>query len=128
MPTASPNKVALDTNFLLWSVRQKVNACAEIRKLLGKVEFVVPGQVQGELELLKKEGKTMAKWVKLAEEEMRANRVSVAQVAAENADEALFKLAVEGCFVATNDRALKERLKERVIFIRQNKLIEANGV
>ncbi len=128
MPTASYNKVALDTNFLVWGVKQKVNALAEIRKRLGRVEFVIPAQVRRELDRLQLEGKTMKKWIGLAEQEMQANEVAVVQVAAENADEALVKLGSEGCFVATNDRALKARLKERVIFIRQNNLIEVAGV
>ena len=118
----------MDTNFLVWAVRQKANAFAEIRARLGKTEFVVPRQVQKELERLRTEGKTMEKWVRLAEEEMKTNDAQIVEVSAENADEALAKLSAEGCFVATNDRALRGRLGERIIFIRQNKLIEVSGV
>ncbi len=118
----------MDTNFLIWGVKQKVNALAEIRVRLGKVEFVFPSQVKKELERLKTEGKSMEKWVKLAEQELEANQAQEVPVAAENADAALERLWKEGCFVATNDKALKARLTERVIFIRQKKLIEMAGV
>ncbi|HIH16233.1 MAG TPA: hypothetical protein HA252_02400 [Candidatus Diapherotrites archaeon] len=120
-------RVALDTNFLVWTVKQKVNACREIRRLLGRVEFVVPAQVERELGLLRRKGKTMEKLVNLAEMELKANEVKVIGVNAANADDALVGLALDGCWVATNDRALKARLKERIIFIRQNKLVEAIG-
>lgn len=120
------NIVAPDTNMLLNIARFKVDFFGETRKLLGNVEFVVPGQVLRELEgLALKKGKLGAE-ARVAIEALAKKGVKTAENPGFGADDALLKLAEE-CIIATNDRKLMASVKAvggKVLFLRQHKFLQ----
>lgn len=126
MASTGEKLIALDTNILLSIEQFKVDALEEMKALAGKAVFVIPGQVWKELQGLKQEGKTLARRVKVAEEVVRKGKVKKVEVEAENADQALVRLAEKGAIVATNDRELKKEVKKvngSIMFLRQKRFI-----
>jgi rRNA-processing protein FCF1 len=122
------NNVALDTNFLLYAAQSKLDVFAQFRQLLGsKVSFVIPYQVEHELEKISGRKGKFARNVKLVLIFMKSYNVSSKKISARNADAALLKMAKSGYLVATNDRELKRRINlasEKVAYLRQKKYIE----
>lgn len=123
--------IAMDTNFLTAILQFRVDVFSEIKSEFGSnIKFVVPAQVNSELERISEKGGKIAMAVKIAKEAMRKNKVGEVEVSARNADSALAKIAQDGAVVATNDRNLKKRIKAlggTVIYLRQKKFIEVNG-
>ncbi len=118
--------VALDTNMLLNIKRFNADVFAQAKSLLGACEFVVPEQVDFELGKMAARGMRLRKEVAVARELMAKNHVKVAKNDFPNADEALKKLAITA-IVATNDKALKDSVKEiggKVLHLRQRKYLE----
>ncbi len=118
--------VALDTNMLLNIKRFNVDIFAQARGLLGACEFVVPEQVVSELEKMAARGAKLRKEAAVARELLAKNGAKVLKTRFSGADEALKKLAPEA-IVATNDKALKDSVKElggRVLQLRQRKYLE----
>ncbi|MBI4210730.1 MAG: PIN domain-containing protein [Candidatus Diapherotrites archaeon] len=120
--------VAFDTNMLLNIARFRADVFAQARELLGNPEFIVPEQVMEELERLAKRGLKIKKEARVAKEAMAKNRVKIVKVDAAGADEALKKLALQA-IVATNDKELKDSVKEsvvggKVLLLRQRKFLE----
>ena len=118
-------RIALDTNMLVAVEKFKVDVFEEVKKMFGRVEFVVPNQVLRELEKLAGEGRATEKAVNVARELMEKKSVKEEKVNAAGADEALEKLAREGAVVATNDKVLRKKIKEfgKVIYLRKGKII-----
>jgi len=108
-----PRKVLLDTNFLLVPYQFKLDIFTKIEELLEVPHaFVVPTGVVGELEKLAKgrgkEGAAARFGLKLLR-----NREHESVESSGNVDEWILKYAKEeGMFVATNDRALRVKLKK----------------
>jgi len=105
----------------------KIDVFSELERMLGKPGFFVPGQVVSELEALKEQGKGMEKAVKIALEELERHKAKVLEIRAENADLALESMAGQGFFVASNDRALRKRIKGfggKVIYLRQGRFLK----
>ena len=126
MEQAKRTVVAFDTNMLLNIKRFKIDVFAEAKKMLGEVEFIVPQQVVYELEALGKKSMKIRKEAAIARELMDKNGVKVKKNSFSSADEALKKLALEAV-VATNDKALKDAVKElggKVLELRQRKYLE----
>ena len=124
MPSTSKRVVALDTNMLLSIEQFKVDVLSQIQEMEGRISFVLPGQVWKELQGLKKESKTLAKRVKIAEELIKKRKVKKVRVLGRNADQALVNLAKKGVMVATNDKALKKEVKKvngNIIFLRKKR-------
>lgn len=120
-------RIVFDTNMLLAVGQLKVDVFSEAKKMLGSAEFAVPEQVEGELQDLAGKGLSLKKAVGIALKEMEANNVEVERVEAENADQALEKMARQGCFVATNDSRLRKRIKGfggKVIYLRQGHFLK----
>lgn len=118
--------VAFDTNMLLNIARFKVDVFAEARGMLGQCEFVVPEQVNAELEKMAAKGLKLRKEVAIARELMAKNGVKTVKMRFSSADEALKNLALKAV-VATNDKELKDSVRElggRVLFLRQRKYLE----
>jgi len=109
-------------------VQLKVDVFSEARKMFGEnAEFLIPRQVLAELQDLAGKGLSLKKSAGIALEEIKANKVKARRVKAGNADEALAELAKEGCFVATNDAALRKRIKGfggKVIYLRQGQFLK----
>jgi len=69
----------------------------------------------------------MKKDTRIALEEIRQHKVEKKQVEAENADNALVKMAKQGFYVASNDAVLRKRIKDfggKVIYLRQSRFLE----
>lgn len=129
MPMQSRNeRVALDTNMLLAIRQLKVDVFSEVEKRFGKsVEFAVPEQVLAELKGLSLEGKEMGRAVGIALNEIERHCVEKKRVEAPDADAALAKMAKQGFVVASNDAALRKRIKGfggKVMYLRQSRFLE----
>lgn len=123
---ALPTKVALDTNILLAINELKIDVFGNIRENLGKVEFIIPTQVEEELAKLEKKNARGRKSVLIARESIKKNNVKHVRVNAKNADLALAKLSTRA-IIASNDRELKKTVIKKnghIIFLRQKKFIE----
>lgn len=99
--------VVADTNGLLLPFQFRINLDAELLRLLGENEVVVPVRVVEELELLAKTDRAARAAARLA------HRYRSIESRASGADDAVIDAALEkGGVVLTNDRALLGRLKE----------------
>ncbi|PIN98666.1 MAG: hypothetical protein COT90_02975 [Candidatus Diapherotrites archaeon CG10_big_fil_rev_8_21_14_0_10_31_34] len=119
------NKVVLDTNMLLAIGELKLDVFEEIEKFLGKTEFFVPTEVLHEMEKLKKENKTKAKNVLIAEI-MIKKKCKIIKGENQEADKKMKELAEQGFIIATNDKELRRAIKKKgfkTAFVRQKKVI-----
>ncbi len=118
-------RVAVDTNMLLAVSQLKLDIVQEVQNKLGKVEMYVPALVRKELEKLGKEGNSHARvaalWLQLQE-------FKELEVWGEKStDKALLALAKEGFIIATNDKELRQSIKNiqgKSIYIRKKKVLE----
>ncbi|MCX6798779.1 MAG: hypothetical protein NTW59_01630 [Candidatus Diapherotrites archaeon] len=120
--------VCFDTNMLLAIQQFGIDVFAEVKKMFGaKIALVAPEQVLWELAALEKKGLKMRKAVAVAKIALEKNNVKkISFAAAGAADEALMGLARQGWVVATNDSALRKKIKGfggAIIYIRQRKFI-----
>ena len=100
-------KIVADTNGLLLPFQFRVNLDAELDRLLGDHEIVVPGPVVSELEHLAQRDRHARAALYLA------RKLPCVTVDARSADDAVIGVAKElGACVLTNDRALLERLRQ----------------
>lgn len=119
-------KVALDTNMLTAAQQFKADVFNEVRKTFGKTEFIIPIQVLEELEKIRQKDKKVEKAVKVAGELLKKNKFKKEKIKAKNADDALLKLAEKKVVIATNDKKLREKIKEaggKSLLLRKKKLI-----
>ncbi|MFH0714404.1 MAG: hypothetical protein V1847_00995 [Candidatus Diapherotrites archaeon] len=116
-----PCKVALDSNMLMAIAQFHVNIWEEIEGQMGKVEFGMPEQVREELERLQKSKKTaLAAQIAL---QQAAEKAKLVKAEGKSADSALQKLAKKGYTIATNDRALRKKIKSKCLVLRHKRLI-----
>ena len=116
--------VILDSSAILMLFEFSIDLEEELRRLLGIYHIVVPSLIIRELEKLSKSGDGKKK--SKAEASLKLiEKYDIVEVQAQNADDAVFELAKEtNGIVVTNDRALRNRLKEislSVIFLRSKK-------
>ncbi len=117
--------VLLDTNALLLPFQFRLNLEAELRRLLGEHEALVPSPVLDELRGLTKSTKEARAALRLA--------LTFRTLPAEgDADDAIFDAARRtGALVLTNDAVLLRRLKEAGvprIFLRSRSHLVVEGV
>ncbi len=115
----------LDANALMMPFQFSIDLEGELSQLLGEYELMVPSSVLSELQrLARTDGKARAAL------EMAA-RYATVQVTG-TGDEAILRTAKErDAAVLTNDRRLRERLREAgrpVIFLRGRSKLEAEGI
>lgn len=118
--------VALDTNILLDMVRLKIRVFEGIIDLVGNCSFVVPIQVKQELQTLSTEKGKNGMAARIALESLPKNGVKTVSASGETGDQALKEMAQKGFIVATNDKRLRQSLKntpQRVIVVRQSKYL-----
>lgn len=92
--------------------------------LVGACTFVVPIQVKQELQSLSVEKGKNGIAARIALEYLAQNKVKIVPASGETGDQALRELAQKGYIVATNDKGLRQSLKntpQRVIVVRQSK-------
>ena len=125
MPTQLQNKpkIGFDTNMLMAIGQHGIDIFLEVEKMFGKkAEYAIPEQAMQELQTIKEK-----KPARIALEEIKKHQVKTMQVNAPNADQALSKMATEGYTIATNDAALRKRIKGfggKVIYLRQLRFLE----
>jgi len=124
-------KVILDTNFLIYCARNKLDYIEEIDELLSEGhEIVVPLQVVSELEKLrddklKKVSGADKQAAGLALQILDANMIKKINIPGSTVDNALIKLAGENKknIVATLDRGMRIELPRVILINRFKKLI-----
>jgi len=121
-------KVLLDTSILLTSLKLPFDLFGETEKLLqAKVEFLVPQQVQDELQKLsKKQTSIGVRATRALEITAKCKTVHLKSGFGTNADEALIRASKEAkAIVATADSRLRMRLRALnvpVLTLRGNRL------
>ena len=114
-------KVILDTSLLITAIKYKIDIFRELR---GNDIFVL-NEIVNELERLKKGRSKTASHAKLALELIK--RKDISSLPSEmTADEELLEYSKKGFAIATQDFALKDRIKNsggKAFIIRKKKLI-----
>jgi rRNA-processing protein FCF1 len=115
-------KIAIDTNMLLGIETLKINPFEQLTTTFGKIEFGIPESVYTELEQhANKKAVTTAKLV------LEQEKTKTVKTHAKNADDALLELADKGYTVATNDKALRKKIKDtgyHCIYLRKKQVLE----
>ena len=118
-------KVILDTNFLVYCAKQKIDYAEEISKLMKSgFELTTISLVVDELEKLAKEEKKLSDRdaAKMASKILKTGVVKIIPVSGDNVDKEIIALS-GGNIIATLDRELKSKV-ERSIIIREGKKLE----
>lgn len=124
--------VLCDTSFLMVIVSKPIKQLAKMEVHLGRLDFLVPDIVIGELERLKeKAGPKRSTLAKTALEVAKVKNFKVVTVAkAQHVDDSIIDYAIrEKCAVATIDAALRRRLianEVLVLTLSKDRLIIAN--
>ena len=130
----SETKVILDANFLFIPIQFNLDIFDELQKILNRrfVSIVLSSTLK-ELE-----GLTQSKLLKTQKQAENALKlvdkckfVSIKKNCNETFDDVIVRISSEWkCIVATNDRNLKQKLREKgvpVIYMRQKKRLELEG-
>ena len=116
--------VILDTSAIIMCFEFSIDLEAELRRILGAFDIVVPSSVVSELEFLSKNGKGIKKSKAKASLKL-IEKYETVEVDENNTDDSLVNLAKDKEFVVvTNDKELRKRLKEvfvPVVFLRSKK-------
>jgi len=121
-------KVILDTNFLIYCAKEKLDYIEEIGKIINEgFDLVVPVQVIGELERLKikaKKGKDKDA-CDLALKLLKNNKVKTVKPVGKTVDNAMINLAREDPknIVCTLDREMRHELGRVILVNRGKKLM-----
>ena len=118
-------KIILDTNFLMIPYQFKVDIFDEINRIVEeKYDLITLDSVIKELKgLMKSKGKD-AIAAKIGLELIKRKRIKIVKIKEKKTDDAILKLANENTIIATNDRLLIQRLKNRnirIIYLRGRK-------
>ena len=140
-------KVILDTNFIIYCVKNKLDYVSEIEMLLNeKYELVVPVQVIGELKKVSEKQKTKIPVEKrssrfkkttgkdkaaallslqLLEKYVNENKIKKIDLKSKSVDESIIKLAKidKKNIVCTLDREMRHELPRVILVTRQGKLM-----
>ena len=121
-------KVILDTNFLIYCAKEKLDYIEEINNILNEgFDLVVPEQVIGELKRLKikaKKGKDKDA-CDLALKILDKKKINIVHPAGKSVDDAIIQLAQENSknIVCTLDREMRWELGRVILISRGKKLI-----
>ncbi|HJS67844.1 MAG TPA: hypothetical protein VJ730_00335 [Nitrososphaera sp.] len=123
--------VLCDTSFLMVLVSKPIKQVAKIESLLGRIDFLVPDIVKGELErLAEKAGPKRSTLAKTALDLAKAKFKTVAVAKARHVDDSIIEYAIaHKCAVATIDTNLRRRLISNevlVLTLSRDRLIVAN--
>ena len=124
-------KVILDTNFLIYCARNKLDYVEELENLLNEnIELVVPLQVVRELELLSKDSKKKVSGKdkdasNLALQLLEVNNVKKVKIKGKSVDEGIINLSKEDKknIVCTLDKEMRNILGRVILISRGKKLI-----
>ena len=123
--------VLCDTSFLMVLVSKPIKQVAKIESLLGRIDFLVPDIVMGELErLAEKAGPKRSTLAITALDLAKAKFKTVAVAKARHVDDSIIEYAIaHKCAVATIDTNLRRRLISNevlVLTLSRDRLIVAN--
>ncbi len=109
--------IILDTNFLIYCVKYKIDFFSEIDRLCDfNYSLAVLDRSIEELEFLKPKGLNLIK--------VFLKKIKILESSIHSVDDELARLSKEGNIIATQDKGLKDKLKCPVIVIRQKKYLE----
>lgn len=126
----NPEKtVILDSNAILMLFEFSLDFESELTRLLGKYKIIIPSPIVEELILLSEKDKGQKGMNAKAALDL-IKKYDIFNIDAKTADEAVLLTAKKtNGFVVTNDKELRQKLKElsiRVIFLRGKKTLELN--
>ena len=120
--------IILDTNFLVIPFQFGIDVFDEINKLItGKHRIVTLQGVIRELKNLEKNKGKDSRAAKLGLELIERKELEIIQTKEDNVDDAIVEIADGNMIVATNDKELIKRLKDKnvkVIYLRGKKRLE----
>ena len=120
-------KIIFDTNFIFNCVKYKVDFISELNRIMHeKYEVFVLDSTKIELDAISKKETKNKPIVKLVLSIIAAKNIKVIHTKESYADQILFDLSKEDYTIATNDKILKQRIKDqkkKVIFIRKNQYL-----
>ncbi len=124
-------QVLCDTSFLMVLVSKPIKRVAKIESHLGRLDFLVPDIVEGELErLAQNAGPKRSRLAKTALELAKAKFKTVAVAPAKHVDDSIIEYAMaQKCAVATIDTNLRRRLianQVLVLSLSEDNFIVAN--
>ena len=124
-------QVLCDTSFLMVLVSKPIQRVAKIESQLGRLDFLVPDIVEGELErLAQNAGPKRSRLAKTALELAKAKFKTVAVAPAKHVDDSIIEYAMaQKCAVATIDTNLRRRLianQVLVLSLSEDNFIVAN--
>ncbi len=124
-------QVLCDTSFLIVLVSKPIKRLAKIESELGRLDFLVPDIVEGELEkLAQNAGPKRSHLAKTALELARSKFNTVSVTPAKHVDDSIIEYAMaQRCAVATMDTNLRRRLianQVLVLSLHKDSLIIAN--
>ncbi len=113
--------IVLDTNFLIYCARFKIDLFSEIERVcLFSYKLVILDLTIKELEKVKpKELSLIKKFI---------SKIEIISSKYEKVDQELIGLSKKGFIIATQDLELKKQLKGPVIVIRQEKYLEIRNI
>jgi rRNA-processing protein FCF1 len=128
-------KIIIDTNFLIYASKYKIDLAAELYRLYGKYEIILPRTVFIEVQKLEKSrgnGKFTAKLALIIIKKLLEDkRLKIIGTDSKNADEEIIRLLgmpeikKEKIIVGTMDRELADRIKKSagILKIRQKRYL-----
>ena len=120
--------IILDTNFLTIPYQFGVDVFEEIKKLVPEnYELVVLDGIIKELENLAKGKGRDSKAAKIGLELIEKKRVKIIKTESKSVDDEIIRLSNKETIVATNDKELRERLKDKsakVMYLRSKNRLE----
>jgi uncharacterized protein len=124
-------EVLCDTSFLMVLVSKPIKRVAKIESQLGRLDFLVPDIVEGELErLAQNAGPKRSRLAKTALELAKVKFKTVAVAPAKHVDDSIIEYAMaQKCAVATIDTNLRRRLianQVLVLSLSEDNFIVAN--
>ena len=124
-------QVLCDTSFLMVLVSKPIKRVAKIESQFGRLDFLVPDIVEGELErLAQNAGPKRSRLAKTALELAKAKFKTVAVAPAKHVDDSIIEYAIaQKCAVATIDTNLRRRLianQVLVLSLSEDNFIVAN--
>ncbi len=121
-------KIILDTNMLLVPGQFKVDIFDEIREIVeGEITFVITNSIKRELKKFSKSGSKDSPAAKVALDMIEKNDVEIVDVKGKNTDVEIVDLVDKNIIVATNDKLLQQKVKNRgakIIYLRSKKKLE----
>ena len=118
-------KILLDTNFLIYCVKEKIDYIEELRTLIkGEYELIVLDQVIEELQRLSKKAKKYSdkQASELALKLLRLNKIRTIKGLGKNADDSMIKKS-KGNIIATVDLDLARQLERTIVVRGRRKLV-----